>query len=517
MPPASALEARGIVKTYPGGVTANAGVDLNVAPGEVHAVVGENGAGKSTLMKVLFGIERPDSGDISIGGRTVHFAGPSEAIAAGIGMVFQHFSLVPSFQVFENIVLGSEPRAGLALNRKAAIADVRALSSAFRLFVDPLAPVATLPVGQQQRVEILKALYRKAKILILDEPTAVLAPQEVQELFAAVRLLVSQGRTVIFIAHKLPEVLEISDSVTVLRAGKAIWHGKAKGLNERQLATLMVGREINLRVKRSTKPHEELACRIEHLDIVDDRGVAVCTDISLDVRGGEIVGVVGVEGNGHAELIEGVAGLRPVARGKITIGGRDLVPLSVQERRDCGLASIPEDRLSIGLAPGATIAENLVATRLRDRRYVRRGLLDRGAMDRMARALIQRFSVRAGGPQTRAATLSGGNMQKIVVARELAEQPVLLLVNQPTRGVDLQATQFIWRALTEAADASAGLLLSSADLSEVLTLCDRVVVLFRGRIVAAFRNSDALSAETLGLYMLGLATQTADEMRKALP
>ena len=512
---AAVLEAISIGKTYPGGTVANDGVNLSVAAGEVHAVVGENGAGKSTLMKILFGIEQPDKGELRLEGKPISFANPREAIDNGIGMVFQHFSLVPSFSVYENVVLGSEPRNGVRFDREKAIAQVRALSEKFRLHVDPLPAVGDLPVGQQQRVEILKALYRDARILILDEPTAVLAPQEVEELFVAVRALVEQGRTVIFIAHKLPEVLEISNRITVMRGGKTVGQVNTKDVTEDSLATMMVGREIALRVDRAAG-RGDVACEIKALKITSDAGSTIAEDLNLQVHAGEILGLVGVEGNGQAELLEAVAGLRDVADGAIYLNGESLRPLSVLERRARGLASIPEDRLARGLAAGASIAENMVATRLADRRYVRHGLLDLNAIKANAQALIERFSIRAGGPAFAVGTLSGGNMQKVVVARELAEQPKLLLVNQPTRGVDLGATQFIWKSLTRARDGGAAVLLSSADLSELLALSDRLVVFYRGRIVAAFHNSDDLTPETLGTYMLGLDTQEPETMRAAL-
>lgn len=509
------LQAIDIGKTYPGGVIANNGVNLTINAGEVHAVVGENGAGKSTLMKILFGIERPDRGTLLLDGKPVSFSNPREAINAGIGMVFQHFSLVPSFSVYENVVLGSEPRSGVRFHRQQAIETVRALSEKFRLSVDPLPPVGQLPVGQQQRVEILKALYRDARILILDEPTAVLAPQEVEELFVAVRALVKQGRTVIFIAHKLPEVLEISDRITVMRAGKSVGEVAAREVTEKSLATMMVGREVALRVDRAAN-QGALACEIKALKVTGENGATLVDDLNLRVHAGEIVGLVGVEGNGQSELLEAVAGLRPIADGIAYLDGKSLAPLSILERRAAGLASIPEDRLARGLATGASVAENLVATRLDDKRYVRNGLLDLKAIKANAEKLIERFSIRVGGPGAAVGTLSGGNMQKVVVARELSEQPKLLLVNQPSRGVDLGATQFIWRSLTDARDAGAAVLLSSADLSELLALADRLVVLYRGKIVAAFLNSDDLTPETLGTYMLGIATQTPAEMQGAL-
>ena len=510
------IEAIGIGKVYPGGVVANNGVNLSVAAGEVHAVVGENGAGKSTLMKILFGIERPDAGTLLLDGEPVHFTGPKDAINAGIGMVFQHFSLVPSFSVYENVVLGSEPHKSIKFDRDKAIEDVRALSERFRLNVDPLPPVRSLPVGQQQRVEILKALYRNARVLILDEPTAVLAPQEVSELFVAIRSLIEQGRTVIFIAHKLPEVLEISDTITVMRQGKTVGRVKSSEVTEHGLATMMVGREVALRVDRAPTARAAAICEVSGLHIVNALGNDVVKDLNLSVRPGEIVGLVGVEGNGQAEVLEAIAGLRSVAGGEIIVANENIVPLSVLQRRGFGIASIPEDRIAEGLATGASVAENLVATRLRDGAFVRGGLLDLKAIKANAVKLIDHFSIRVGGPGVAVGTLSGGNMQKVVVARELSEQPKLLLVAQPTRGVDLNATQFIWKTIAGARDAGAAVVLSSADLQELLALSDRLLVFYRGRIVAAFLNSDGLTPETLGSYMLGLAEQSADEMRAAL-
>ncbi|WP_395813424.1 ABC transporter ATP-binding protein [Devosia sp.] len=510
------LEAIGIDKVYPGGVVANEGVSLVVQPGEVHAVVGENGAGKSTLMKILFGIEQPNAGQLRLEGKPVSFANPRQAIDAGIGMVFQHFSLVPSFTVYENVVMGSEPRTGIRFDRQKAIAEVQALSDKFKLGVDPTQLVRNLPVGQQQRVEILKSLYRKARVLILDEPTAVLAPQEVQELFVAIRSLVEQGQTVIFIAHKLPEVLQISDAITVMRQGKTVGQVKTKDVTEHSLAAMMVGREVVLRVDRKDTDQSQLVASCKGVRVVNSRGADIISDLDLSVHAGEIVGLVGVEGNGQSELLEAISGLRSTAGGTITIANENIAEMSVLERRARGLASIPPDRLSDGLATGATVAENIVATRLNDRRYVRNGLLDLKAIKAEAIKLIEKFSIRVGGPAFAVGTLSGGNMQKVVVARELAEQPKLLLVNQPTRGVDLGATQFIWRTITDARDAGTAVLLSSADLSELMALSDRLLVFYRGRIVAAFVNHPDLSPETLGTYMLGLKTQTPEEMKAAL-
>lgn len=510
------LEARGIDKTYPGGVHANQNISLSVAPGTVHAVVGENGAGKSTLMKILFGVEQPNAGEIFLDGKPIVLHSPRAAIAAGIGMVFQHFSLVPSFTVAENVVLGVEPRIGLKLDRKRAAETVQALAERFRLPVDVESPVERLPVGQQQRVEILKALYREARVLILDEPTAVLAPQEVVELFAAIRSLTEQGRTILFIAHKLPEVLEISDRISVMRAGKMVGEVDAKDATEKSLARMMVGRDVALKIERAAKgPHEHF-CRISDLSVKNDRGLYAIKDMDLVLRTGEIVGIAAVEGNGQSELFDALGGLRPIETGSFELGSIDITNLSVEEKRDAGLANIPEDRIATGSAGGASVAENFVATELGDTRFVRRGLLDNKAIRQHAVELIEKFSVRVSGPDSAIGTLSGGNMQKVVVARELSAEPRMLLVSHPTRGVDLGATEFIWQRLASARDEGAAVLLTSADLSELLALADRMIVLYRGRIVAAFANTADLTPEVLGSYMLGFAEQSVEERKAAL-
>ncbi|MGJ8583363.1 MAG: ABC transporter ATP-binding protein [Marinosulfonomonas sp.] len=509
------LEAIDVTKIYPGGVVANDGVNLSIQKAEVHAIVGENGAGKSTLMKILFGTEQPNQGELRLDGKAITFPNPKEAITAGIGMVFQHFSLVPSFTVYENVVMGGEPKSGVRLDREKAIAEVRALSERFRLHVDPLKRVNELPVGQQQRVEILKALYRDARILILDEPTAVLAPQEVDELFLAIRTLIDQGRTVVFIAHKLPEVLEISDRITVMRAGKTVGQVETSKITERELATMMVGREVTLKVNRA-ETHGERTLKIDGVAVHNSAGTEMCKNISFDVYAGEIVGLVGVEGNGQAEILEAIAGLREISKGKIQVETVDIASMSVLERRGMGMASIPEDRIAQGLAPDATVAENLVATRLQDETFVKNGILNLAAIKKQAVDLIDKFSIRVGGPGFTVGTLSGGNMQKVVVARELAELPKLLLVNQPTRGVDLGASQFIWDSITKARDDGAAVLLSSADLSELLALSDRMLVFYHGEIVAALNNTTDLTAEILGTYMLGIERQDPKAMQAAL-
>ncbi|MBN9434700.1 MAG: ABC transporter ATP-binding protein [Bosea sp.] len=510
------LEAIGIDKTYPGGVHANKNVDLTVAHSEVHAVVGENGAGKSTLMKILFGVEQPNAGEIRLDGTPITLHSPRAAIAHGIGMVFQHFSLVPSFTVAENVVLGVEPRNGLKMDRKRAAETVQALADRFRLPVDVEAPVERLPVGQQQRVEILKALYRDAKLLILDEPTAVLAPQEVEELFSAIRSLTAQGRTVLFIAHKLPEVIEISNTISVMRAGQMVGRVDKKDATEAGLARMMVGRDVALKVTRAKPGDHPHLCRISGLTIKNDRGLDAISGMDIVLRAGEIVGIAAVEGNGQSELFEAIGGLRPVEAGSVELNGVDIVAVPVDQRRDAGLAHIPEDRIATGSAGGASVAENIVATELENERFVRHGLLDLGAIRKHAVELIERFSVRVSGPDAAIGTLSGGNMQKVVVARELSSDPKLLLVSHPTRGVDLGATEFIWQRIALARDAGSAVFLTSADLSELLSLSDRMIVLYRGRIVAAFSNTTELTPEMLGSYMLGFAEQPVHERQAAL-
>ena len=431
-------------------------------------------------------------------------------------MVFQHFSLVPSFTVAENVVLGVEPRNGLKLDRKRAAETVQALADRFRLPVDVEAPVERLPVGQQQRVEILKALYRDAKLLILDEPTAVLAPQEVEELFSAIRSLTAQGRTVLFIAHKLPEVIEISNTISVMRAGQMVGRVDKKDATEAGLARMMVGRDVALKVTRAKPGDHPHLCRISGLTIKNDPRPRCHLRHGHRAARREIVGIAAVEGNGQSELFEAIGGLRPVEAGSVELNGVDIVAVPVDQRRDAGLAHIPEDRIATGSAGGASVAENIVATELENERFVRHGLLDLGAIRKHAVELIERFSVRVSGPDAAIGTLSGGNMQKVVVARELSSDPKLLLVSHPTRGVDLGATEFIWQRIALARDAGSAVFLTSADLSELLSLSDRMIVLYRGRIVAAFSNTTELTPEMLGSYMLGFAEQPVHERQAAL-
>jgi general nucleoside transport system ATP-binding protein len=509
------LEMHGIVKRYPNGVVANSHVDFAVRKGEIHALVGENGAGKSTLMKILYGLEQPTSGVIRLDGRPVAIPDTHAAIRLGIGMVHQNFMLVPSFTVAENVVLGKEPRRGGMIDASAAIAITAQLAGEFGLVVEPAARVEATPVGMRQRVEILKALYRGADLLILDEPTAVLTPQETDDLFAAVRRLVDQGRTVIFITHKLVEVKEISDRVTVMQRGKVMGSVDTADVSEVDIARMMVGREVLLDVVRPPLSRGERVVEIRNLDYVAETGRRLLSGINLNLYAGEILGVAGVEGNGQTELAEVLSGLRRATTGEIRVRGRAIAHPGARAARRAGIAHIPEDRLANGVAPDATIAENLVVDRYNRPPFARRGLLSPRRVRAHAEGLMQAFDIRAAGPEAPMRSLSGGNMQKVIVAREFSSDPVLLIAAQPTRGIDIGATEFVHGELVALRGQGCAVLLISADLEEVLELSDRVAVMHRGRIVALLRNTSDLDEHALGLYMLGVRRQTEEEMELA--
>jgi general nucleoside transport system ATP-binding protein len=495
------LELRGITKRFPG-VVANDHIDFDLDRGEVHALLGENGAGKSTLMNVLYGLYHPDEGEIRINGKPITLGSTKDAIDAGIGMVHQHFMLVPVMTVAENIVLATEPtRGGVLLDYDAATRRVRDLANTFKFAVDPNARVADITVGQQQRVEILKALYRNADILILDEPTAVLTPQESHELFAILKTLTQEGMSIIFISHKLNEVLEIADRITVLRRGKKIDTVPREGATREGLARLMVGREVLLRVEKEPARPGDVLLEVENLRVLDDRGLEAVRSLSFQVRAGEIVGIAGVDNNGQSELIDAVAGLRRPAAGRIRLGGRDLTGASAKVVLDNGLGHIPEDRQRRGLVLEFTIAENAALEDYRREPDSRFGWLFPRRLIARARRLIQEFDVRGGGPQTRAGALSGGNQQKLVVGREVSRDPRVLIAAQPTRGLDVGAIEYVHRRLVTERDEGRAILLVSLELEEVISLSDRILVLYEGRIVGEY-GPDA-SEEELGLAMTG--------------
>jgi general nucleoside transport system ATP-binding protein len=495
------LELRGITKQFPG-VLANDHIDFDLRRGEVHALLGENGAGKSTLMSILYGLYTADSGEILMNGKPVTISSPKHAIELGIGMVHQHFMLIPVMTVTENIVLAQEPTyAGVLLDYDAAAKRVRDLSDSFGLAVDPNARIQAITVGQQQRVEILKALYRGAEILILDEPTAVLTPQEAQELFEIINELKSQGKSIVFISHKLNEVLEIADRISVLRRGKLIETIPREGATEAGLARSMVGREVLLRVeKRPSQPGEPLL-QVEDVVVRDDRGLEAVRGVSFEVRAGEIVGIAGVDGNGQTELIDSLTGLRHPVSGSIRIGGEELSRASAREALDAGLGHIPEDRQRRGLVLDFNLAENLVLHDYGKEPFSKLGWVNPRRWFRWARGRLQEFDVRGGGPTTRAGSLSGGNQQKVVIAREVSRNPSVLIAAQPTRGLDVGAIEFVHRRLVEQRDAGKAVLLVSLELEEIVSLSDRILVLYEGRIVAEFPPD--VSEEEIGIAMIG--------------
>jgi general nucleoside transport system ATP-binding protein len=495
------LEMRGITKRFPG-VVANDHVDFDLRKGEVHALLGENGAGKSTLMNILYGLYKTDEGEILSRGQKVSFHSAKDAIDRGIGMVHQHFMLIPVMTVAENIVLATEPTtAGVLLDYDEAVKRVREISERFGLAVNPTARVENISVGQQQRVEILKALYRGAEILILDEPTAVLTPQEAGELFGIIKSLQAEGTSIIFISHKLNEVLEIADRITVLRRGKKIDTVPREGATEAGLAKMMVGREVLLRVEKKAAEPGDVLLEVSDLHVNDDRGLAAVQDVSFVVRAGEIVGIAGVEGNGQSELIEAITGLRRAEGGQIAVAGRVMAHASARKMLDAGVGHIPEDRQRRGLVLEFTIAENIA---LHDYCYPpdsRWGWLFPRRLVERARTLIREFDVRGGGPTTRAGALSGGNQQKVVAAREVARDPKVLVAAQPTRGLDVGAIEFLHRRLIEERAEGRAILLVSLELDEVMSLSDRLLVMYEGRVVGE-HGADA-TEEEIGLEMLG--------------
>jgi len=496
------LELRGITKQFPG-VLANDHIDLDLKRGEVHALLGENGAGKSTLMNILYGLYRPDEGEIVIAGKPATFSSAKDAIAKGIGMVHQHFMLIPVMTVAENIVLGTEPtEAGIVLDYSSARERVRDIAKTFGFQVDPDARIQNITVGQQQRVEILKALYRRADILILDEPTAVLTPQEATELFAILRSLKAEGMSIIFISHKLNEVLDIADRISVLRRGKMIGTIPREGATETELARMMVGRDVVLRIEKPPHTAGEALLEVEDLHVLDDREVEKVRGVSLQVKAGEILGIAGVDGNGQTELIEAITGLRNPTSGTILVGRNKVVRHAhARTMLDAGVGHIPEDRQRRGLVLEFSIAENIA---LHDYCYPpdsERGWLFPRRLVERARRLIKDFDIRGGGPTTRAGALSGGNQQKVVVAREVERDPKVLVAAQPTRGLDVGAIEYVHRRLVTERDEGRAILLVSLELDEILSLSDRILVMFEGEIVGEFPPT--VTEEELGIAMIG--------------
>lgn len=502
------LELRGITKRFPG-VLANDDVTLKARSGTVLALIGENGAGKSTLMNVLSGLYRPDAGEILIDGQVQHFEGPGDSIAAGIGMVHQHFMLVPVFSVYENVVLGVEPTGAMGiLNRRKGRAEVKEISERYGLAVDPDAIVETLPVGIQQRVEIIKVLLRGAKILVFDEPTAVLTPQEVEEFFGIVAELKARGATIIFITHKLKEALAIADDITVLRAGRVVGTADPKSATPEELAAMMVGRDIDLKVAKAESTPGAAVLELHDVTMVDDFGRPVLTSISLEVRAGEIVGIAGIQGNGQTELVEAITGILPVASGQIIVEGKDITNESPRHRHAHGMAHVPEDRTHMGMVGSFTVQENLILDSYYASPYSRKGRLMRSAIGESAVELVERFDVRPPLIDNLGSALSGGNAQKMIVAREFSRDVPLVICAQPTRGIDVGSIEYIHEQIVRKRDEGKAILIVSTELDEIFALADRILVMFDGMVVAERVTSQTTPME-IGLFMAGRAEGVA--------
>ncbi|GAB4108870.1 MAG: ABC transporter ATP-binding protein [Roseiflexaceae bacterium] len=504
MPPV--LEVRNITKRFPG-VLANDNISFTLEPGEIHAFLGENGAGKSTLMNILYGMYAPDDGQILIHDKPAQIHSPSDAIRQGLGMVHQHFMLVPTLTVAENIMLGTEITRGLLLDERKANQQIRELSTQYGLAIPPEAIVHDLPVGVQQRVEIVKALYRGADILILDEPTAVLTPQEADDLFVVIKALREQGKSIIFISHKLKEVRSIADRVTVLRRGRVVGTADPKTASEEQLAALMVGREVELTVHRTPAHPGAAVLEVSDLVVLDDRRTVAVDNLSLQVQAGEVLGIAGVQGNGQTELVEALTGLRPTLAGRVRLLGQDVTNATPRSILEAGVAHIPEDRHRHGLVLSYPIADNMVLSTYYRDPFAHGVVLDAQAIESHARELVKAFDVRTPGTETLASTLSGGNQQKVVIAREFSRPIKLLIAAQPTRGLDVGSIEFIHRGIVEQRDAGAAVLLVSAELDEILALSDRVAVMFKGTIIAVVPAAEA-TREGLGLLMAGVTNNT---------
>jgi len=506
---AKLVEMRGIVKRFPG-VRANDGVDFDLAAGEIHALLGENGAGKSTLMQILYGFHQPEEGEILIDGAPVVIVSPRAAIAHGVGMIHQEFMLVRPFTVAENVILGLPGERGGWLDLARAAKAIRALSARHGLAVDPAARIEHLPIGVQQRVEILKLLYRRARVLILDEPTAVLTPQETVGLFAVLRSLAAEGKAIVIVTHKLREVMDVSDRVTVMRAGRVEASMATTATQETELARLMVGRDVALRAKKAVREPGPVVLRIIDVRARDDAGYEKLRGVSLDLRAGEIVGVAGVDGNGQSQLAEATMNLRPVESGRIELRGVDVTRATPAEHRAMGLAYLPADRRGVGSIVEMTVADNALLGSQRRFTWGRRIFRDESAICAHAARVVSRFSVRTPSLDFAAGKLSGGNLQKLTLGRELARDPAALVVEQPTRGLDVGAIETVWAELLAERAAGKAILLISAELDEIFNLADRIAVMFEGRILSVLPAGKA-TAETIGMLMAGRAARRTEE------
>lgn len=501
------LEATGITKQFPG-VLANDNVNFDLRKGEIHALLGENGAGKTTLMNLIYGLYRPDKGEVSINGKTAIIHSPKDAIAVGIGMVHQHFMLIPVFSVAENVMLGDETTKRGSLDHNTVAEKIDKISKQYSLDIDPNALVGTLPVGLQQRVEIVKTLYRNAEIVILDEPTAVLTPQEAEDLFRIMRDLTARGVSIIFITHKLKEVLAIADRITVMRAGRVVNTVTPSETDSAQLANMMVGRQVILTVDKKDREAAGEVLTVDGLSARDQRDLETVHNVSFSVRGGEVLGIAGVQGNGQTELSEALTGLRHPTGGRVLIGGRDVTGKPPRVMTETGLAHIPEDRQRHGLVLSYTVADNMALCDYYHPPFSQHGVMQPKALDENARKLISAFDVRTPSPFVNAGKLSGGNQQKVIVARELSRDVKLVIANQPTRGLDVGSIEYIHSEIIKMRDRGVAVLLISAELDEIMALSDRIAVMYRGQIVTIVEAKKA-TREQLGLWMAGAHLETA--------
>ncbi len=508
------VQMKGITKVYPNGIAANQGVDFNVKKGEIHALMGENGAGKSTLMKMLFGLEQPTEGEIVINGEKVNLTSPMVAISKGIGMVHQHFMLVPSLTVAENIVLGMEPKSKGFIDYKKAVQIADEFGKKYNLVVDPNAKVRDIPVGMKQKVEILKALVRGAKILILDEPTAVLTTQETEELFRELIHLKNQGHTIIFISHKLNEIKQITDRLTIMRAGKSMGVYETASITKQEISKLMVGRDVVLTVQKDKAQPTDVVLKVRKLNYTNEWNKQMLNDLSFDVRKGEILGIAGVEGNGQRELVDMLFNLNLPDSGSAEVNGENILGVAQRKIRDMGVSLIPEDRMTYGIAGNGTIEENLISDRVSNKKYNKGILFNMDTIHADSDQLIKDYTVLCKSRKQLVGMLSGGNIQKVVVAREFSSDPSLIIADQPTRGIDVGATEFIRKKLVELSREGAAVLLVSADLNEVMELSDSLIVMVNGKIAAYFEDTSVLDDATMGEYMLGIKHQSDDEIRR---
>ena len=506
------LEARKITKVYPGGVVANHEVQLDIYEGEIHALVGENGAGKSTLMKMLFGMTSPTSGEILIKGEVVSFSSSKNAIAKGIGMVHQHFMQVPSMTVAENLILGMEPKRNGLVDRKEAIRITEELSKTYNLIVDAKAQVENISLAMRQKLEILKALYRGAKILILDEPTAVLTPQETEELFDQLKLLREKGHTIIFISHKLNEVKALCNRMTILRDGKTMGTYEISDLSEQEISRLMVGRDVNLNIEKSAPNFGETIVSVKDLIYVNPFGKRKVDEVSFSIREGQILGVAGIDGNGQSELVELIVGTLKQSAGNISLKGQEISKLSILKRQEAGISHVSEDRMKYGSAPKLSLEDNAISKIYYTKALKSHGLLSSKKITAFTNQILKDFKVKHDHSKQSIGELSGGNIQKLIVGREYEYNPELLIINQPTRGVDVGAIEFIRKKILDMRERRKAILLVSADLGEILSLSDSIVVMHEGKIVGFIEDAKTATENELGLYMLGVKQDSKEKL-----